>query len=179
MSASDDGSEDKPGARIYALPDPAPPRNLLELVRLVEAPEDNPPFSVDAIAVEEDTSLALSADITVRDPKQHPIRLMTELYTERSNEPGGIVVKGNNPVRLMAIVHDFDQEPSCREEWIAASLDRIFEQCARCGFDSLGLERLGTKHGRISRGKFRQLLDAALRNAVPGKLRRIWVITAG
>ena len=176
MPSSDDESKQKPGARIYALPDPEPPRNLLELVRLVEAPEEDPPFSVDAIAVEEDTSLVLSADITVRDPQQHPIRLMTDLYAEQSNKPGELVVKGVNPVRLMAIVHDFEQDPSCREEWIAAALDRIFEECARCGFYSLGLEPLGTKHGRIPGEEFKQLLDTALRGAAPGELKRIWLI---
>ncbi len=176
MPASDDGPEGGRRAEMYALPDPPPPKNLLELVRLVDAPEYSAPFPVDAIALEEDTSLILSADIAVRDPKQHPIRLMTELYESQSKTPGSVVVKDGNPICLMAIVHDIDQDPSCREGWIAACLEHIFEECGQRAISSLGLECLGTKHGRLSRGNFDALLRSALHAAPPGDLRRIWLI---
>ena len=161
---------------IRGLPDPPPPQNLYDAVRLVEAPSDTPPFEIEAIALEEDTSLVLSADISVRDSKQHPIRLMTELYDEQSKTPGRVVVKDGNPIRLMAIVHDFDQDPSCREEWITSCLEQVFEQCARGTITSLGLECLGTKHGRLATEKFDGLLRSALQSAPPGALRRIWLI---
>lgn len=163
-------------APVRGLPDPPPRQNLYDGVRVVEAPNDTPPFEIEAIALEEDTSLVLSADISVRDSKQHPIRLMTELYDEQSKTPGSVVVKDGNPIRLMAIVHDFDQDPSCREEWITSCLEHIFEHCARGTISSLGLECLGTKHGRLAKEKFDDLLHSALKSAPPGSLRRIWLI---
>ena len=170
--------EDRKSARASprVVADPPPPKNLFELVRLIEAPSANAPFPIEAIGLEEDTSLVLSADIEVRDPGQHPIRLMTELCADQSQLPGGVVAKKGNPIRLLAIVHDFDQRPSWREEWIRSCLDQIFEHCDKQQFVALGLEPLETKHGRVPREKFKELLHASLRAAPPSSLRRIWLI---
>ena len=160
---------------LQVLPDPQEPKTLRDVVRVVEASRAHTPFAVDAIALEEDTSFVLSADIAIRDSKQHPIRLMTELYEDQPKTPGAIIVKQGEVSRLLAIVHDFNQEPSSREEWIQACLTRIFEECAQRHFVALGLEFLGTKHGAWSREDFERLFDASLHAAAPSTLRRIWL----
>ena len=48
-------------------------------VRIIAAPENIPPFELNARAYEEDTWLVMSADPKGCEPEVHPIRLMTEL----------------------------------------------------------------------------------------------------
>ena len=172
----DDHNPENSRNRLRLLPESPAPINLLEVVTLVEAPATNQPFRIDAKGIEEDTSLVLSAEVQIRDPRQHPIRLMTELYEHQAKTPGTIVVKQANPVRLLAIVHDFDQDPSCREEWIKACLDEILEHCNRQRFESLGLEGLGTIHGRLSVERFQRLLHTSLHDAPLSSLKRIWLV---
>ena len=148
-------------------------------IRVVEAPEKAPPFQVQATALEEDTSLVLSADTkTIRDPAEHPIRIMTALYNEPAREPGGVVVKGTGPWRFLAIVHDFDQQPSFREAWVLSALSEIFTQCKTRGVLAIKLAPLGVGHGGLEFSRFRELLNAVLENTVSGCLKRIWLVTA-
>ena len=162
---------------LRAVAPAAIPRNLLEHLRVVKAPRADAPFPIQAIAVEEDTSLVLSADIEVRDPRQHPIRLMTELYNDPQRLPGSIVVKNTCPTYLLAIVHDFDQQPSWQAAWIVSCLENIFEICAQRQISALGLEPLGTKHGRLGENTFLQLLRKSMQSTEPNSLRRLWLIT--
>lgn len=145
---------------------------------VVEAPENTPPFHVQAIALEEDTSLVLSADTqTIRDPAEHPIRIMTELYEEPAREPGSVVVKGTAPYRFLAMVHDFDQEPSFREAWVRSALSEILVQCRTREVLTLKLEPLGVAHGGLALAGFRELLYTLLNETRSGCLQRIWLVT--
>jgi hypothetical protein len=162
----------------------APERPRLELVggtarriALIEAAPSRPPFDVQAIALEEDTSLVLSASATIReDPREHPIRIMTALYDHVVHEPGEIIIKGRNPYRFLAIVHDLDQEPSWREVWVSQALAETLRLCDVMGITALGLEPLGAKHGRLPLARFRELLDAAQPAERAPRLQRIWLL---
>ncbi|MDY7037104.1 MAG: hypothetical protein SV375_13190, partial [Thermodesulfobacteriota bacterium] len=114
---------------------------------IVTGPQDRPPFLVDAIAAEEDTFLILSADTRIREPNEHPVRLLTRLIETQPETPGSVLVKGGNPLRLLAIIHDFNQEPSWREEWIRSSLECIFREIESRRLESIALPLLGTLHG--------------------------------
>ena len=85
-------------------------------------------FTTDARAVvlEDDTAMVLGArrDI-IRPVDDHPIRIMTSLYEEPPRQPGGLEIRGTRPFLLHALVHDFDQEPSFREEWVREALPRV------------------------------------------------------
>ena len=96
-------------------------------VRIVAAPEDNPPFSIDAMVYEEDTWLIMSADTKVCEPEEHPIRLMRDLMNARPEPVGRVLVKGKNPLRFLAVVHDVDQDPTWKEEWVEKALVNIFQ----------------------------------------------------
>lgn len=152
-------------------------RTTQGVVHVVMASREQPPFAVDAIVVEEDTYLVLSADPRVGEPHpEHPIRVMTSLLEVEPKAPGTIVVRDRSPVEFAAIVHDLDQEPSWREEWIVSSLDRALAEAERRKLRSLGLEMLGAIHGKIERPRFLQLLRQALQRCDPRRLERIWLI---
>jgi len=145
-------------------------------IRIVAAPKDSPPFQVDAVAAEEDTFIVLSADPVVREPKEHPIRLMTRVIETRPEKPGSVLVKGKRPLRLLAIVHDLNQEPSWREEWIASALDGIFREAEDRRLRSIALPLIGTLHGSLEKQRFAVLLRYALERTSPRHLKRLWLV---
>jgi hypothetical protein len=131
---------------------------------------------VDGIAFEEDTFLVMSADPVVRDPKEPLVRIMTRVIETRPEAPGSVLVRGKRPLRLLAIVHDLNQEPSWREEWIASALDRIFQLAEDRELESIALPFLGTLHGKLTRERFLVLLRAAISRNPPTHLKRLWLI---
>jgi hypothetical protein len=150
------------------------------VVHVVMAPREQPPFAIDATVVEEDTYLVLSADPRAGDPHpEHPIRVMTSLLEVEPRDPGTILVRDRFPLEIAAIVHDLDEEPSWREEWVIAALDRALEEAERRHLRSVGLELLGAIHGRLERPRFLQLLRQALQRIESRSLERIWLIPPG
>jgi hypothetical protein len=150
------------------------------VVHVVMAPRGQPPFPIDALVVEEDTYLVLSADARAGEPHpEHPIRVMTSLLEVEPKQPGTIVARDRAPLELAAIVHDLDEEPSWREEWIVSALDHALAEAERRQLRSLGLEMLGAIHGRLERPRFLQILRQALQRADPHRLERIWLIPPG
>ncbi len=148
----------------------------LGAVQIVPAAADRPPFPVDAVAAEEDTYLVLSAEPEVRPSREHPIRLMTALYDAVPEDPGSVVVKAGRPLRLLAVVHDLNLEPTWREAWVARALEGILDECARRRFTAVGLPLLGCVHGQLARERFVSLLRRALRKAKPRTLERLWLM---
>ena len=143
---------------------------------VVAAPEGRPPFAVDAVAAEEDTFLVLSAEPVVREPKVHPVRLWTQAIEAQPERPGSVLVRGKRPLRLLAIVHDLNREPSWREEWIASALDGIFREAERRKLQSIALPLLGAKHGSLEKQRFVMLLRRALKRTAPRCLKRLWLV---
>ena len=144
-------------------------------LRIVAAPDDTPPFKVDAVAAEEDTFLVLSADPQVRDPKEPLMRVMTRVIETHPEAPGSVLVKGKCPLRLLAIVHDLNEDPSWREEWIASALDGIFREAESRKLRSIALPLLGTLHGSLEKQRFVVLLRCALERMSPNHLKRLWL----
>jgi len=149
---------------------------LLGSVQIVASPEHRPPFAVDAVAAEEDTYLVLSADPEVRDPKIYPIRLMTRVIEARPETPGSVLVQGRHPIRFLAIVHDLNQEPTWKEEWIESALLEIIREAEGRRLGSIALPLLGTLHGSLKKERFIVLLRRALEQVTPRYLQRIWLV---
>ncbi len=147
------------------------------LVRIVAAPKTSPPFDVEALAFEEDTWLIMSADPKICEPEEHPIRLMTEFIEEQPKPIGSVLVTGRNPIRFLAIVHDVNQVPTLKEEWVESALKEIFEKAEQRKIRSLGLPLLGTLHGRLEKQRFVALLSRSLIQSSFKFLRCIWLIT--
>ena len=145
-------------------------------VRVEVSPPGEPPFPIDALVVEDDTWQVLGADPGFRPTVEHPIRLMQALREAEPFEPGTVAIKEDAPVRLHAIVHDLDCEPSCQEEWIAAALGEILRIATERSFRSLGLPQLGTRYGRLTAEEFMRILDGALEKGQKCPLQRLWLL---
>ena len=145
-------------------------------VRIVATPKDRPPFPVDAVAFEEDTFLIMTADPEVRDPNEPLVRLMTRVIETPPEKPGSVLVKGKRPLHLLAIVHDLNQEPSWKEEWIVSALDGIFREAESRRLKSIALPFLGTLHGSLEKERFVVLLKCALERMSAKYLKRLWLV---
>jgi len=147
-----------------------------EGIRIVLAPKEAPPFPVDAIAFEEDTFLVMSADPTVRDPKISMIRIMSNLMETQPRAPGTVLVQGNSPARLLAIIHALNEDPSCKEEWIETAFQGIFEVVERLRLRSLALPLIGTVHGSLDKRKSMKFFTESLRQRPLYDLDRLWLV---
>jgi hypothetical protein len=145
-------------------------------VRVFVAPKEWPPFLADALAEEEDTYLVLSADPEVQQTREQPEELMAELLKTKPAVPGSVIVKEGPPLSLLAVVHDLNQEPSWKEEWIASALDRIFWEAERRKLRSITLPMLGTLHGSFEKQRFLVLLREALERSGGKHLARLWLV---
>jgi hypothetical protein len=145
-------------------------------VQIFIAPENIPPFTIDAVAAEEDTYLVLSADPEVHEMDEDPERVIAEVLATRPAEPGSVIVKGGYPLRLLAIVHDLNEEPSWKEAWVASALERIFQEVETRKLGSLAQPFLGTLHGSLVKQRFFVLLREALERKPAGHLKRLWLV---
>jgi hypothetical protein len=146
-------------------------------VHVFLGPRGDQPFPVDAFVLEEDTFLVLSAPPEGLESRgEHPIRMMTALMDVEPLAVGSVTVRDRNPLELLAIVHDFNAEPSWSEDSVGDALDAAFAECERRSFTRVGLEMLGAVHGTLSRPRFLQLLRQALARAEPRTLERIWLV---
>ena len=167
-------TDEKPNLQI--IPGTYPLEIFFRTLRIVAAPKDRPPFKVGAVAFEEDTFLVMSAEPIIRAPKESLMTVMTRVIETRPETPGTVLVKGKQPLRLLAVVHDLNQEPSWREEWVADCLERIFAEAESRKLKSLALPFLGTLHGRLETGRFVELLGHALNRTLLTHLERLWLV---
>ena len=145
-------------------------------VRIVAAPEGARPFKVQAMVFEEDTWLVMSASPTVCEPDIHPIRLMTDVINAEPEPVGSVVIRKGYPLRFLAIVHDVNQEPTWKEEWVVTALEQVFRECEKHKISAMGLPLLGTKHGRLEKLRFVALLAEVLNQFVFDHLKKLWLI---
>ena len=135
-----------------------------------------PPSVVDAVVEEEDTYLVLSADPEVREPEVARLRAFHEAYTAEPAEPGSVVVRDGAPMRLLAVVHDLSQDPSWREEWVAAALGAVIAEADSRKVRTLAMPPLGRVHGSLPRERFVMLLRSALQGGAPRNLEHICLV---
>jgi len=145
-------------------------------VDIVAAPENRPPFKVDAVAVEEDTFLVMSADRRVQDPREPLIKIMTRVIETQPKAPGSVFVRGGSPLRFLAVVHDLNEEPTWREDWIIGALEAIFQEAERRGLNSIALPFLGALQGSLDKARFLVLLRSVLEKIPANHLTRIWLV---
>ena len=111
-------------------------------LNMVASLEKDPPFKVEAMAMEEDTFLILSADKRVRHVSEPLIKVMTRVINTRPRRPGSVIVQEGTPLRLLAIIHDFNEEPTWREDWGTRALEVIFHEAPRICFYTRSEESL-------------------------------------
>jgi hypothetical protein len=145
-------------------------------VRIVAAPKNRKPFPVDAVAFEEDTFLVLSADTAVREPRESLMRVMTKVIETRPKMPGSVLVRGRRPLRLLAIVHDLNQEPTWKEEWVRSALRGIFQEVEKRRLESLALPFIGTLHGRLEKERFVGMLRMIIEEMEFKHFKHLWLV---
>jgi hypothetical protein len=147
-------------------------------LNILASPAHIPPFRADAIVFEEDTFLVMSADTTVREPKVPMVRIMSKLMETEPGVPGTVLVRGERPFRFLAIIHDFNEDPSLKEEWIMSALDDTFRQSESLRLSSIAIPLLGTAYGFVRMERSIELLAQALTGRSPQYLKRIWVVVS-
>ena len=145
-------------------------------IDIVVAPEAISPFDIDAVVEEQDTALILSQVGNITAPDNKPVWfLANKLESQPLLKPGSVIKRDGKTLRLLAIVHDLDMEPSWSAEWIEQALENIIKLSHTQGISSIQLPVLGAQHGRFHIQDFLQLLVIAIKKS-HGKLKKIWLV---
>lgn len=121
------------------------------------------PFALDARALEDDRFHVLAADRAFREPAGPPLLVHTQALEAQPARPGAVIGLGTRPRTLLAIVHDLDESPTCREAWVADAYRSITHLARAEGLRHLSLPLLGTRFGGLCERRAAALLIAALR----------------
>jgi hypothetical protein len=148
----------------------------LPILKIIPAPPGATlVYLVEALVIEDDRYLVLGADPVARETREEPEQLLEKARTSIQPAPGTLVVRSGHPVRFHAIVHDLDEEPSWREEWVASALRAVFQEAAARGVRTLSLPLLGGVHGSLAPARFAEQLGGALAEAGVGCLDEVWL----
>lgn len=140
------------------------------------APQDRPPFHVDAVVVEQDTALLLDEEPVLNVPHSSLKQLGEEMESFNEPAPGSIVVQRGAPRRLYAIVHDLEQEPTWREEWILMALEKLLRLADQHPPSALAMPLLGSRFGALAPERFISLLHFAIAAFPPDYPLKLWLV---
>jgi hypothetical protein len=143
---------------------------------VVSPAEGDPPFPIEAIAIEDDTYFVLGADPEFQPSSEHPIRVHTAALEAKPAAPGSVVVRQGRPLELLAVVHDLARDPTWQEEWVDRALVEILCETRRRRIAALGLPILGSLHGAMTAAGFVRGLEKAIAGVNPTSLQRLWLI---
>lgn len=121
------------------------------------------PEGVDAFVFEQDTEYILRLDQEPRYPRETVAALLEAAQREPERVPGMVYAIEGPPLFLMAVIHDLTQEPSWREEWIAAAYHGIGYEVRERAIGALVMPLLGTVHGRYDPILSLAMLEAGMR----------------
>lgn len=144
--------------------------------RIQVAPQERPPFAVNALAVEQDTALVLDDETVIFNPEQPLNEIRPELKNLSEPLPGSVLVKRGTPKRLYAIVHDLDQDPTMRQEWIVKALHNMMRLAERQPLHAIAMPLLGTRYGQLEQSRFIELLCFILTKYPPSSPLKLWLI---
>ena len=112
---------------------------------------------------------------TVAEPA---IRVMTAALDVEPCDVGSVVVRRGTPHRLLAIVHDFDAEPSCDVDAVRRALSSALVASASLGARSLALPLLGTAARALSLEASSVLVAEAVEAGATDHLHRVWLVVS-
>ena len=146
---------------------------MSEEKQIVRAGLRSPPFAVQAVVLEEDTGLVLSADNTIRNFEEHPVRLMSDLISYEFPSAGTLVIQEGSPHYLLAVVNDLEQVPHCQKDWVIACLSACFAFCGEKGITALATQILGSVYGNLDPDWFEVELRIQL---AASQVQRVWIM---
>ncbi|WP_455221220.1 hypothetical protein [Kaarinaea lacus] len=147
-------------------------------IEIAVASAQFPPFNIDSTVEEQDTSLVLGETNEIKDPGNKPVwYFANKLQSFAALTPGEIIVRKSRPMRIQAIIHDLDQEPTCHEHWVQQALEKTFSITEIHDIQALQMPLLGTRYSDLETTRFLQLMLEAIALQKPD-LHRLWLITS-
>lgn len=128
---------------------------------------------VDALIVEEDTFLVLSAPPEIRPVTEHPVRVYTALAEAEPLELGAIRVRAGAPLLIQAVVVDLALDPPASLDAVRLALQATWAELGRRGLRRVGLELLGAIHGGLEPARAVDLVKDGLLALPPGRLESV------
>jgi len=126
-----------------------------------------------AVIREDDTHGVLAAD-PVGKPVDAPWPAVeAAVRRDRGRTPGTADVLSGRPMRIHAVIHALDDEPTWRHEWLVAATMASFTAAHQRGLTRLAMPLLGTVHGRASIGQAVAALASALDQAGAARPREL------
>lgn len=140
------------------------------------APTKFPPFAVGAVIEEQDTALILDENTEIRSPGQKPPWFYANKLDQQTLlEPGQVITRDTQPLRLQAIIHDLESDPICNELWIFQAFQQSLEIAEQREIKSLQTPLLGFKFGKIKPTQFFALLLEILNRQRPAPIAHLWI----
>jgi len=148
-------------------------------VDIAIAPHQFPPFAVDAHVEEQDTALVLGETDILHQSIDKPIWYLNhKLESQPLLTPGQVIVRDTQPLRLQAILHDLDSEPSCSELWIFQVIQQVFDTAETRHIRAVQMPILGTRYSQITPGQFYSILIEIINRKRPAPIDKIWLVTS-
>lgn len=121
-------------------------------------------ITADAIVIEEDTFLILSTKKAVELSDKSRMQLVRDTVQTVTDSPvpGLALARGKAPYRFLAIVHDFNETPSWKKEWVRGALVDIFEKAEYYSINSIRIPLLATEHGSLEPAEFVKIIFEVL-----------------
>jgi hypothetical protein len=141
------------------------------------------PSAVEALVVEQDTSLLLDESLQLEDEQQALLEsesaasLSEALFELEISYPiGGVYLKGRQPKQIMVVIHDLNQSPSWSEAGIKEALSTLFTQLTRYRVRSLAIPALAYRYGPLPVQQFLTLLCEQLKEQRPTWDGELWLL---
>lgn len=138
--------------------------------------EGDAPFEVDAIVIEDDTHMVLSADPAFKITHGSMKQAAARAANARTFELGCVVVKPGRPALFLAIVHDLSKEPTWTENSVQRALTSVFKEAESRKLRAIAVPPLGTKHGSLGDNRFMELFRTVLAGANLHYVERVWFV---
>lgn len=142
------------------------------------APEQCPPFDVVAKIEEQDTSLILEPGDTINEYNDDkPVWYLSNTQAlQETHQTGNVIIKHGQPLRLLAIIHDLDNSPSWREDWIKLALETSFSILNDREITSVALPCFGRHFKNFETQDFIRPLAYVIQKSNYPYPRKIWLI---
>ena len=146
-------------------------------IEITVAPPEQPPWNVDVIVEEQDTSLLLGGTHMIRDTEESYAALIGKMQNQTPHVPGQVIVRHTTPLRFIAIVYEIGRQSWYRQEWIVTALENIFHAMETYQAGNIALPLLGVTHGRLLSAEFMELLCPVLPAVRASHPEKIWLVT--
>lgn len=148
----------------------------MSFVRVIVGPQNDPPFNVDAIAVEDDTYNVLSANPEFQVSHGTVKQAIAALERTEPHALGSVVVKVGRPLLFQAIVHDLSRDPTCSESSVRRALAAIFEEAERRKLKTVALAPVGTRYRSLDESRFLDLFNEVLAGITFRSVEKVWLV---